>query len=295
MDIKNKVKQPTTYQEQIEILVSKGLIINNTKKAIEILKQINYYRLTGYMLSLKRDDIFINGSTIEDVYTIYEFDKKLRLLLIEILEDIEINFRTHITYNIAHKYGTLGYQDSNNFLKQKHHNEFINILKKELDKRQELFIKHHKINYNGQFPIWVIVDILSFSALSKLFHNMKIKDKQEISKEYYNLPYEYLESWLNHFSYIRNICAHYGRLYNRSLSPCQPRLSKKDKKENLVTDKIFITFYILRKLYLKINKNNWTTFIIRLEALIENYDCIDKNLIGFPDNWRSVLNNMNTQ
>lgn len=95
----HQVKPPTTYAEQVEILHSRGLEIPDTDKAIQILKQVNYYRLSAYMLSLKNDDHFIAGTTINNVYNLYDFDRKLRNLLMSALETVEVAFRTHIAYS----------------------------------------------------------------------------------------------------------------------------------------------------------------------------------------------------
>lgn len=95
----------------------------------------------------------------------------------DMTEQVEIAFRTHISYHIVHTYGALGH-----------------------------------------LQLWVAVEVLSFGALSKLFSNMKNKDKNHIAKTNYQAPSVYLESWLKCLSYIRDICAHYGRLYNRPLT-----------------------------------------------------------------------------
>lgn len=101
----SQIKPPTTFEQQIEIFRSRNLIIEDEKEAIEFLKRVNYYRLTGYTLTLKKNDRFFDGVTFNDIRHLYEFDKKLRNLLLEVLEDIEISFRTHIAYHHAHNYG----------------------------------------------------------------------------------------------------------------------------------------------------------------------------------------------
>lgn len=121
------------------------------------------------MLSLKHNGRFIAGTTINNVYSLYEFDRKLRNLLMGALETIEIAFRTHIAYMLAHNYGPLGYLDVDHFYNPTFHQQFIDQLNKELTRSDELFIAHHNSKYGGQFPIWVAVEILSFSTLSKLY------------------------------------------------------------------------------------------------------------------------------
>jgi abortive infection bacteriophage resistance protein len=283
------LKPPKKFEEQLEILKSRGLIINNESFALEILKRINYYRLTGYMLSFKTpEDAFLQNITFEDIYSIYLFDKKLRLLLLEKIEDIEIEFRTHICYYIAHEYGSLGYKDSKNFNDEQWFNQFLLGLKDNIDKNKnrELFVGHHLEKYSGEFPIWVIIEILSFGSLSMLFKNMKLEDKKTICDGYYKIPSEYIESWLHYLSYIRNVCAHYSRLYNKPLKVF-PKFSKSDKKSFNSTHKIFDAIFILKKI---LEKKEFLDLNTKLKILLNQYSNVDLKSLGFPQNWLELLN-----
>jgi abortive infection bacteriophage resistance protein len=120
----------------------------------------------------------------------------------------------------------LGILDTEHF---DNHDVFLVELDKEIKRSQEIFVKHHIKKYEGILPVWVAVEVLSFGALSKLFSNMKIVDQNQIAMNNYRVPAVYLISWLKCLSYIRNICAHYGRLYNRPLTS-KPRLDRRSKK-----------------------------------------------------------------
>jgi abortive infection bacteriophage resistance protein len=282
------IKPSTTYTEQINLLKKRKLIFLNDIKACSVLKDTNYYRLSGYMLSVKKDDEFFDNTTFEQIYDYHNFDKKLRQILFDLIEDIEIAFRSRIAYYIAHKYGPLGYKSSNIFLNKNMHSSFIEELNKKINSayRQELFIKHHFLKYNGEIPIWVLVEILSFSFLSKLFSNMKIEDKKEFSKIYYNSKDVYLQSWIHHLVYIRNICAHFSRLYCKLLV-IKPKFLEKDLKFIRPTGKIFDTFFILK--YFCCDKNRYTTLLNEAENLFTNFPNADKKHIGFPENWKEIL------
>ncbi|HHY43170.1 MAG TPA: hypothetical protein GX514_10070, partial [Thermoanaerobacterales bacterium] len=279
------VKPPSTIQQQIELLKRRNLIIEDEEFAKHVLTHVSYYRLSGYSLTLRRNDIFYPGVTFNTIYEIYEFDKKLRYLLLDLVEIVEISFRTHIGYHLAHKYGPLCYTDSKYFEKEVYHKEFLSDLQKEIERnKQELFVKHHIEKYGGKFPIWVAVEILSFGTLSRLFNNMKKEDKNTISKTYYNFPAVYITTWLRSLVVLRNICAHYGRLYNRRFT-ITPKLGKKDKKLGIQNDKLFALVFILK--YLIKDDNKWTSFLINLEALFETFDKVYPSLMGFPANWLS--------
>jgi len=282
------IKTPKTFEEQLEILKNRGLIINDEALALAVLKEINYYRLSGYMLSLKsKDNLFLPNITFENIYSIYKFDKQLRLLLLDIIENIEIKFRTHISYHIAHKYGSVGYRDPKNFNNKEFHSKFLLDLEENINrnKHKELFIEHHIKKYAGKFPIWVVVEILSFGNLSKLFTNMRKEDKEIICETYYKIPFQYIESWLHHLSYIRNVCAHYSRLYNKTFTVF-PKFSNRDKRLFKPTRKIFDTIFSLKKIC---NDKDWLNFIKSLDNLFINNPIIKKKLLGFPDNWLELL------
>lgn len=280
------LKLPTTYEEQIIILKERKLIIPDEQSAINILQEINYYRLSAYFLSLKSGKNFKENVTFNQIHGLYKFDMKLRNLLLELLETIEIKFRTHIAYLIAHKYGSLGYLQSENFNNERLHSEFMIEMRKGLNRKNELFIKHHHEKYGGKIPIWVAMEVSSFGLLSKLYANMKSVDKKLIAK-YYNVPYVFIENWLSVLSYIRNVCAHFARLYNKNL-PRRVRLDKEDLLKLNDNNKLLAAIFIMKKLFK--SSPEWTTFVTELEALIDEYkDIIEVERIGFQEDWECLL------
>lgn len=291
---KVKIKPPTTFNEQVKIFKSRNLYVEDSEYAEKVLQRVNYYRLTAYGLTFKdknNKDLYNKDASFGKIISLYEFDRRLRLLLLGVLETIEIAFRTHIAYEIAHKYGPLGYKNKEHFINEEYHQAFLDELETLIQKnrRNELFVKHHYKNYSGIFPIWVAIEVTSFGMLSKLFSNLNEDIKKHIAKTYYNVSYFYLESWLQTLSYIRNVCAHYGRLYNKSLT-FKPRLFKEERKQ-FNNHHIFAAIYISQRLLTKTEGNR---FITDLEALILEYeDHIDFSHIGFPENWKELLINLN--
>lgn len=283
--------------EQIEILKERGLIISDEAYAYTVLSHVNYYRLSGYTLTLRKNNKFYNNITLEKVMQIYNFDAELRVALLYLLEYIEVSFRTHFGYFHSEKYGPLGYLQDQNFVNKNHYEKFnSNILQliKENEKN-ELFVKHHNEKYEGQFPCWVIVELMSFGSLSRGFKNLHDDIKEMICKEhYFPIPYDYIENWLQGFVILRNICAHRGRLYNRYIS-FSPKLSKKDKKLfkdnnldlNKHTKQVFAYLHIAFKLISDDEiKNN---FISRFKTLIEKYPFVKLYHYGFPEEWERIL------
>ncbi|WP_077210389.1 Abi family protein [Bacillus dakarensis] len=290
----SNVKPPKTYKEQVEIYISRKLHVEDSEYAEKTLQRINYYRLTAYGLTLKdplNHDEYMSDSSFNKMLSLYEFDRKLRLLLLGVLETIEIAFRTHISYEIAHKFGPLGYQDKENFNSEKFHRESMeeldNLIKK--SRKGELFIEHHFRKYEGIIPVWAAIEVTSFGFISKLFRNLNEDVKKHIAKAYYNVPYYYLESWLQTLSNVRNVCAHYGRLYNKKLT-FKPRLFKEEFKQ-FDNEFIFAAIYIMKRL---LTRTESQRFMTDLEALVHEYeDPIEFSHIGFPLNWRELLSKIN--
>lgn len=285
----NPTKDVKTFREQICILQDRGIIIENTQEAITVLQRVNYYRLIAYGLSLKDSAVenrYIAGTTFNKLVYIYEFDKKLRQLLLSTLESIEIAFRTHIAYHHAHEYGALGYEDSSNFTSSEYHSTFLTSLDSFFDNNKtELFVSHHRTKYNSVFPFWVAIEVLSFSALSKLFRNLHDKDRLYISKHYYKTHSKYIQSWLHTLTTIRNICAHHGRLYGKKLTIKPLLFSELSSKVN--NDDLFAAVIILGKL---LNTTERRSLSTTLTVLIDQYhEYIDISNMGFPENWDDFI------
>ncbi|WP_173275792.1 Abi family protein [Paenibacillus sp. NEAU-GSW1] len=228
MGQQSSIKLPATFEEQLHILKRRGLVVEDDDFAIRALQRINYYRLSAYGLSLKNEDQYRPGTTFSQIYSLYEFDHRFRYIIMEMTEQVEIAFRTHISYHIAHAYGPVGHYESVNFEKAAFHAAFLAELDKEIKRSQEIFV--------------------------------------HIAKSYYQLPAVYLESWLKCLSYIRNICAHYGRLYNRPLTS-KPRLYSKEKSTGIRQDRVFAHIYVLKQMISDRDKWN-NSFVVRLQSLL---------------------------
>lgn len=283
------VKPPLTYDQQIQLLKNRGLIIKDEEFARRVLQSVSYYRLSGYSLSLRTDDMFHPGVTFETIYRIYQFDRKLRYSLQDLIERVEISFRTAVAYYLAHTYGPLCYKDPRYFKNGDYHRDFLAELNRliEVNAHKELFIRHHIEKYGGVFPIWVVIEVFPFGLLSKLYNNMLTKDKETIAKPYCGFSSSYLGTWIHSLVNVRNICAHYGRLYNRRLTVNVP-FGRKEKRFGIGPNTVFANIFILKHLIKE--KQVWTTFITNLSALIDEYeDAVDISLMGFPERWKELL------
>ncbi len=225
---KRSPKKWQSFTEQVATLESRGMIFEDKVKAEYVLSQVNYYRLSGYwypfriMLSDKsRSDNFIEGTEFEDVINIYLFDNQLRLLCLQGLESIEMSVRT----NIAHMLGRISpiaHLNKDNFDQrfvnsqngQWGYDKWLSKYNEQIRRaRKSPFIEHH-LNHYQYLPIWVGVEVLDFGSISVLYTGLKGRQQQQISKLYGVNNAKVFASWLRSLNYMRNICAHHGRLWN---------------------------------------------------------------------------------
>ncbi|MGN1419619.1 MAG: Abi family protein [Acutalibacteraceae bacterium] len=294
----SNLKEPLTYEQQIDRLQNfHNLIINNEEEAKNILQKVNYYRLSAYGIGLKKSknsEEYVDGTTLEDLYRLYKFDSRFRNILIHIIEQLEIQLRSQISYHIAIQYGAEGYMNKEIFQKKYNKNNeeiYENIIKsfrQECEHQKNTpFVKHHRIKYDNHFPIWVAVELLTFGNLSSLYSIMKNEDKQSLAKLYHTKP-AYLNGWILALVEIRNICAHYGRIYNMPLKQSPYLYSEYARYKNSEIKKIFPVVITIRRM---LNNNElWKSFFAEMTALFDEYsDVINLSFVGFPKDWKEVL------
>ena len=282
------IKDPSTYEEQIKKLESKGFIIADKEYCKEKLAHIRYYRLLAYLLPFKdkKNNCYFRGINIDRIYNIYEFDCRLRAIIFQCIEEIEIYLRSILSYYHSNKYGSLGYLNSGNYNKYHKEDRFISDLTSIIENNKKSFIvKWHESKYNGNYPMWVIIEFFTFGMLSRFYSDLKSIDQRNIAN-IFGIRNDVLRSWLICITDLRNICAHYSRIYYWKFSavPLFP-----DDYAYSVTGRIFDYLIVLKKLYP--DRNNWKNNIFNsLNSLVEEYEgSIKLNHIGFPENWRDIL------
>ena len=282
-----EIKAPTTYDEQIATLEKRGCFVSDKAFCREKLESINYYRLTAYFLPFKSDgENYREGTSFHRVYRIYEFDRKLRAILFSAVEEVEVYLRSRFAYFHAHQYGAVGYLDPANFSARHDDKKFKNNINREIESnKQVLFVKHHLENYEGIFPIWVISELFTFGMLSYFYNDLKTSDQKKLAGELYKTTPKNVISWLRCCTDLRNICAHYGRLYYRIFPaiPAGMELSTAAKR------RLWGAVMALRALYPHSQKWNGEV-LASLESLFEEYrGDIDLYHIAFPKDWCLLL------
>jgi len=287
-ELKNH-QPPMTIDEQVKNLKSIGLIVEDEEYAKKILNDISYFRLIkAYSLNLKvKNGKYKDNITFEQIVELYLFNANFRQLIFPEIEKIEINVRCRIANYFAEQYGVLGYMDSNNFVSQEYHQTFLEDIAEEIRRNAKApFVKNFQDHYEGgNLPIYALVEVFSFGTLSKFYKNMTNADKKAVAKSF-GVGYTYLESWLESISYVRNICAHYGRLYNAKLSKT-PMLYKEYSNAGIGNNRIFGILLCIKQL-LK-GDVHWLVFVDKIALLFDKYEDVDIRTMGFPRDWKELL------
>ena len=280
---------PMTIDEQIENLKHIGLLIEDEEYAKRILNDISYFRLVkAYSLNLKpKNGKYNEQTTFQQIVELYLFNANFRQIIFPEIEKVEINVRCRISNYFAGKYGVLGYLEADNFTDRKYHEEFLRDIEEEIGRNSKApFVRNFRENYKGgSLPIYALVEVFSFGTLSKFYKNMKNADKKAIAQTF-GVGYTYIESWLESISYVRNICAHYGRLYNAKLSKT-PILYKEYTQAGIGNNRIYGVLLCLKHL-LK-NDDHWDLFVDKVEMLFDKYESVQISTMGFPENWKDLL------
>lgn len=212
-------------QEYIELLKNRGLLISNEAKAESYLRNIGYFRLTAYFYPLldppKDKHIYKKGSSFKQALNMYRFDRKLRLLVFNEIEKIEVSIRCQIANISGVQFNTnlFWLTDNTYFSDSKKYQITLNNIKGELDNSKEDFITHFKKAYIESYPpAWMITEIISFGNLSHIYMNLKSQSLRKKIAKHFGLPAPIFDSWLINLTILRNICCHHARMWNREFS-----------------------------------------------------------------------------
>lgn len=289
-------KPSLTTQEQLDFLAQQGLIINNKQHAKHVLEMVGYYRFSGYLLPYKlhhsfgKPRTFKSNTTFENIWQLYQFDQELRSFVSTAVEKIEVAFRSAMVNITCAELGPFWYTNPAFHRQHKVYENFMRQLDQTLNSSHDIFIKHYQANYDTPKypPIWMIIETLSFGTCSKLFNNLSLLTlRKKISRQFRQHP-TILASWIQSLTYIRNICAHHARLWNRWLvnSPMLPK--NESMKHAFLTKKEYrfhlIAYVILKLLEIVDPELNWKK---SLYDLFNKYPSCPGIEMGFQEDWQN--------
>ena len=287
-------KPAKTSEEHYDLLIERGLVINDKARFLKYLKHISYYRITGYMYPFQTDEThtFKKNVSFDLILDHYLFDKKLRLLLMDYIERIEVSLRANICNVMSLKYGPHWYLDEGLFNDKGLHAEFIKNVASYCKDASETFIKSYNAKYDHPQspPSWMIMETLTFGGLASLFENLKDNDEKKLIAKQYGVVVPLFQSWLKSINFIRNASAHHSRLWNRRI-PLKPTIPSRKNNRFLTyidseTDKrlygilscmVFLIDYISPQ----------SRFKERLISLFFEYPTVNIEHMGFHSEWKN--------
>jgi abortive infection bacteriophage resistance protein len=289
-------KDPLSLSQQISLLEKRGMIIRDKETAYHYLKFIGYYRLSGYMHSFKNsDDSFKAGTTFDDVLNHYIFDRKLRSLFLDALERIEVAFRSMLTNIMSERHGAWWFEKKDIFV-TRHGNkdvtQDIEALLQEISssmskkRHHDITIKHYYDNYDSPLlpPSWMVMETLSMGTVSKIFSLLKPEERGIIAATL-DINEKYLVSWFRALSYVRNVCAHHARLWNRiiTVKSIANRNYVACREKNFSSGRLYPQAVVIAILLAKIAPDNhWE---VHLKEILASYPHDYAFDMGFPKNW----------
>ena len=212
-----------TLEEQLNIFESKGLTIANRDRAKEILLKENYFFINGYrfiFMKSNSDRSFVKGSTFEELYAMFNFDREVRNILFKNLLIVENNIKSVISYKLSVKYGykEKNYLKPSNFTADRKEQRRVNDVLNKMNRQIRVNAQNHSatlhyLNNYGYIPMWVLVKVLSFGLINELYGILKSEDRTEIA-DIYNLDTDDMETYLALLANYRNLCAHEDIVYD---------------------------------------------------------------------------------
>lgn len=298
--------------QQLQKWQSRGLVVANPAEALHYLQFIGYYRFSAYTLPFQSlaspDKPFATGTTFEQVLSIYAFDRELRLLVMDAIERVEVAVRSSLVNHMCLKHGAHWFMDASHFRvpppihaqggpRGFNHSAFLDTIDDELGippsakrpvrQHNEVFINHYFSKYTDPYlpPAWMVFEVVSLGTLSRVFSNLKDNNDRTAIAKPFAVDEQVLGSWLHCLSYVRNLCAHHGRLWNRQLV-IKPIIAKKHTTLVTVKDRFYSIAFILNYLLgIIAPRSAWHD---RMRALVQSHPMANTAAMGFPQGWESL-------
>ena len=281
---------PLSVEEQIQLLKSRNLSFGSEVQARHLLQNVSLFRMKSYLYPFQSErvkHIYRDNATFEQVQELYQFDSCLRNLVFKRIEQIEVSIRTKFGEAMVAATNQFWYSDPKNFRNHHSHSDLLNSINKELQRSDDEQIVSFFQSYTNTFPpSWMAMEVSSFGTLSLLYKCINAGTCKRDIANYYGLRDTVFESWIHSLVYVRNICAHYSRLWNRNLR-IQPKMPKNVSHpfvtQGVKTNRIYYVMCIIKYLLNTIEPDN--NFTNQVNRLFGEYPDIDKRAMNFPVNW----------
>lgn len=331
----NYPKEWHSFESQLDLVESRGLSVTDRPCALACLERIGYYRLSGYWYAFRERtevvwlaegakkpkkvrtdkmamDEFKTGATFEQAVDLYVFDKQLRMLVMDALERIEIALRVDISHTLAER-------DKFSYLKPDYfhpkfsqqldaktgltkHHEWLGKHAQLITRSKEEFVRHNKEKYGLPLAIWVACEVWDFGTMSTLYDGMLEEMQDKISMQYGVDNGRLFATWLRSLNYLRNVCAHHSRLWNRNIVE-QPKLPAATEltwiqifeSDEHARSRCFLQLCMIKHLMSVIHPNSgWPDRLVNHLKTLPDLAHLGLNHYGMgaPENWEEVWKNI---
>ncbi|HEY5743339.1 MAG TPA: Abi family protein [Chryseolinea sp.] len=315
-------KNALTLEQQADQLMTRGLVADRNE-LIGRLKVVNYYRLSGYLYPFRvrstagdLTDSFLPGTTLEMVWRRYNFDRRLRIILLDAIERIEVAVRTRLVYHFVQAHGPFGHLNARNLpgfkqrplwkrcwrnlkalvklkgLERSAYLLWLAKLQNEKNRASDTFVKHFTKMYGDQhdyLPLWMACELMTCETALQLANGVDRIVIKQVAADF-GFPDEQLLSWTKAIFTMRNSCAHHARIWNRvfGVKPSVPGKNKNPKwhaTPGFANDRVGLILTVCHHWLGKVSTT--TQWKERLFVLFDEYPEIPLAEMGIPTNWRT--------
>ncbi|MGA0568374.1 Abi family protein [Rathayibacter sp. KR2-224] len=309
-----------SVEDQINRLADRGVQIGDRERAAALLREVGYYRLTGYLYPFRQSETYLDdedrtrvrvlneyqaGTHIEDAARLLDFDRQLRMLVLEAVERIEIALRMQLGYTLG-RYSPFAHEDPALFVSsfttrvapddttQASTQElWLARVKERQNSSDEAFVAHFREKYEGRMPIWALTEILELGHIARLYAGLRNDVATEIATSFSVPTKRLMASWIATVNYVRNIAAHHARLFNRKLvtAPRRPRptavplLAHLSQEEAPKQFGVYSALAVMAYLLESIHPGDWAQRVKTLLKSFPSTEWIDIGSMGLAADW----------
>lgn len=316
-------KPHLNYNEQVELLRSRGLAIEHAPDAVRALKRIGYYRLSAYTYVFRkpgaptaagqrpaRIDTFVDGATLEQAVELSDFDDKLRGVLLTGLQQVELGLRVQVAYQLGktNAHGHLSVEhldaarcaeiatDGFDGAQTRYEDWRARYEKLRSESKTEDFVKHFLLKYDGDVPIWAATEFMTFGCLTALYGLLSSRDAGVIATTLGIKNRDIVYGWLKALNVLRNHCAHNARIWNRATvyPPRVPAASLTDARlHHLATvdnNRLYFLAAITAHILICLDSGtNWPRQLATVMGKFPgSHGMTPTNMMGFPEGWKDL-------
>nr|WP_241250804.1 MULTISPECIES: Abi family protein [Micrococcus] len=312
-------------EAQVERLVQRGLEVDDLTRALRLLESVGYYRVTGYLYPFLESEKQVDdqghtkirvlnryqpGTALHHAEEIIDFDRQLRMLVMEGVERIEVAVRMRIGYVLgrtspfAHENPTCfddSFTRANTDSRDPRPSKqvlWLERVKQRRDGSDEQFVAHFRQKYDDHMPVWALTELLELGHLSNLYQGMLQKDAEEVATAFGIPQKKMMGSWLASLNYVRNVAAHHARLFNRKLqnAPSRPAAGMVPLLDHLrepaapkgdfgTYNALAIIAYMLRPIEAE---RSWAPRLAELFRTFPTSHALSVQSMGVPEDWHTL-------